>query len=177
MLTLKTKRLTLLALDAILARLQAEDIGAFLAHLGVAPLGNWPPEPFDDEVAFWSRDGLKQDPQAAGWYGWLLLEDVGEATPPRLIGAAALIGRPDLDGEVELGFGVLVAHQGRGFASETVAALSAWAFDNGAARVVAHVAEGHESGERALRSNGFNQELEMPYPGVALFARDAGAAS
>lgn len=174
MLTLKTARLTLLALDPELARLQAEDPAAFLCKLGVAPLGDWPPEPFDYEVAEWARTGLARDPDGAGWYGWLLLEDEGEARPPRLIGAAALIGRPDLDGEVELGFGVLTAHQGRGFASETVAALSMWAFNQGALRVIAHVAESHQSGRRALQKNGFDQADVNPYPGVAQFARNAG---
>ena len=175
MTTLTTARLSLTALDPATAAMQVDDVGAFLAHFHAAPLGAWPPEPFDEEVAAWSREGLARDPEGIGWYGWLVFEG-GPLGVRRLIGAAMLVGRPDMDGEVELGFGVLPAHQGRGFASETVAALTRWAMANGAARVLAHVAADAPNGARTLAQCGFQEMPASPYPGVAAWSLAADAA-
>ena len=48
-----------------------------------------------------AEQNLRHDPEGQGWYGWVLLANEGERAPPRLVGIAALIGRPDEDGDVE----------------------------------------------------------------------------
>ncbi len=172
--SLTSGRLTLVAIDPGLAQAQLDGPDILAACLGAAPPSAWPPEPFDAEIVAWCRDSLARDPGGVGWYGWLLLEDQG-GPGPVLVGAAGLLGRPDFDGEVEVGFGILPEHQGKGLGAQALAALTRWAQARGARTVVAHVPADHETGRRALQKNGFSAESQ-PYPGVARFVLDASLA-
>lgn len=174
MLSITSGRLTLVAIDPGLAQAQLDGADILAACLGAAPPSAWPPEPFDAEVTAWCRDSLARDPGGIGWFGWVLLEDQGDTTRA-VVGAAGLLGRPDFDGEVEVGFGVLPEHQGKGLGALAIAALTRWAQARGAKTVVAHVPADHEMGQRALQKNGFAVESQ-PYPGVARFVLEAGLA-
>ena len=173
MLILDAPRLSLLALDAELAGLQASSRTAFFNALAVTHNAIWPPEPFGEAALTWSRQNLVQDPAGVGWYGWTLLTNDDERLPPKLIGAAALIGRPDEDGDVELAFGLLPEFRGRGFGAEAVRALAAWALANGARRVIVHLDAEDAFAARTLEKTGFFDTREPPYPGVARWARAA----
>lgn len=170
MLILDAPRLSLLALDSELASLQASSRPAFFNAIAVAHNAVWPPEPFTEAALSWSRENLEHDPDGAGWYGWALLANEGESAPPRLIGSAALIGRPDEDGEVELAFGLLPEYRGRGFGAEAVKALAHWALANGAQRVVVHLDAEDMFATRTLQKTGFSDTRQQPYPGVARWA-------
>lgn len=170
MLVLTGERIALLALDRDLAALQAGSRAAFFNAIAVTHEPLWPPAPFEGAAFEWSARNLAHDPDGQGWYGWALLANEGERSPPRLVGIAALIGRPDEDGDVELAFGLMPEYRGRGYGSETVRALSAWAFANGARRVVAHLDAEDAHAATALASNGFVDTGEPPYPGVARWA-------
>lgn len=170
MLILDAPRLSLLALDRELASLQASSRTAFFNAIAVAHNAVWPPEPFTDAAFNWSRENLTHDADGAGWYGWALLANEGESAPPRLIGSAALIGRPDEDGDVELAFGLLPEYRGRGFGAEAVRALAAWALQNGARRVIVHLDAEDVFATRMLQKTGFTDTREPPYPGVARWA-------
>lgn len=172
MLSVQGERLTLVANDAALAQLQMEDLRGFYARLGALEASTWPPEPFDAEGLGWVRSSLQTDPDGVGWYGWVLLADAGEGRK-KLVGAAVLAGRPDFDGEVELGFGLLPEARGQGFSSEAVKVIVDWAMANGASRIVAHFAAADESNARTLERCGFTDTREQPYPGVARWVRVA----
>lgn len=170
MLSMQGERLTLIANDALLAQLQVEDLGAFYARIGAIEASSWPPEPFDAEGLGWVRSGLQTDPDGEGWYGWVLLADAGEGRK-RLVGAAVLVGRPDFDGEVELGFGLLPEARGQGFAGEAVKVVVDWALQNGAERIIVHFADVDDASKRTLAGCGFVDTGEKPYPGVARWLR------
>jgi RimJ/RimL family protein N-acetyltransferase len=175
MLMLTAQRLALLALDADLADLQAGSRAAFFNAIAVVHEPLWPPAPFEPAALEWARANLRHDPQGQGWYGWVLLANEGERTPPRLVGIAALVGRPDDDGDVELAFGLLPEFRGRGYGGEAVRTMSAWAFENGAKRVVAHLDAEDAYAAHTLARNGFSDTSEAPYPGVARWALHATA--
>lgn len=175
MLILTAERLALLALDSDLAALQAGSRTAFFNAIAVTHEAVWPPAPFEPAAFEWAVRNLAQDPEGQGWYGWALLANEGERAPPRLVGIAALIGRPDEDGDVELAFGLLPEFRGRGYASETVRSLVGWAFANGAKRVVVHLDAEDMGAAQALAKNGFADIGERPYPGVARWALSAAA--
>lgn len=177
MLILTAERLALLALDRDLAALQAGSRSAFFNAIAVRHEPLWPPAPFERGAFEWAAKNLAHDPDGQGWYGWALLTNEGERAPPRLVGIAALIGRPDEDGDVELAFGLLPEFRGRGFAQETMRALSAWAFANGARRVLVHLDAEDAHAARTLASSGFADTREPPYPGVARWALCREAAS
>lgn len=171
MLVLTAERLALLALDSDLAALQAGSRAAFFNAIAVMHEPLWPPAPFETAALDWAHRSLLRDPAGQGWYGWALLANEGdERMPPRLVGIAALVGRPDDDGDVELAFGLLPEYRGRGYGGETVRALSAWAFANGARRVIAHLDAEDVHAAHTLARNGFADTGEPPYPGVARWA-------
>lgn len=172
MLSMRGERLTLIANDAALAALQVEDLRGFYTRVGAMEASRWPPEPFDAEGLGWVRSSLQTDPDGEGWYGWVLLADGGRGKK-RLVGAAVLVGRPDFDGEVELGFGLLPEARGQGFAGEAVKAIVDWALANGAERIVVHFAAADASSARTLAKCGFVDTYEQPYPGVARWVRAA----
>ncbi len=171
MLVLTAERLALLALDSDLAALQAGSRSAFFNAIAVMHEPLWPPAPFEAAALDWAHRSLLRDPAGQGWYGWALLANEGdERMPPRLVGIAALIGRPDEDGDVELAFGLMPEYRGRGYGGETVRALSGWAFVNGARRVIAHLDAEDVHAAHTLAKNGFADTREPPYPGVARWA-------
>jgi RimJ/RimL family protein N-acetyltransferase len=176
LLILTAERLALLALDADLAALQAGSRSAFFNAIAVMHEPLWPPAPFQAAALDWSHKGLTRDPDGQGWYGWALLANEGdERMPPRLVGIAALVGRPDEDGDVELAFGLMPEFRGRGYGGEAVRALSAWAFANCAQRVVVHLDAEDVHAAHTLSKNGFADTGEPPYPGVSRWAMAAGA--
>ncbi|MBL8536605.1 MAG: GNAT family N-acetyltransferase [Hyphomonadaceae bacterium] len=170
MLLLNAQGLALLALDRELAALQAHSRTAFFNAIAVMHEPLWPPAPFEAEGLDWAARNLAHDPEGAGWYGWALLANEGERAPPRLVGIAALIGRPDEDGDVELAFGLLSDFRGRGYGGEAVRTLAAWALANGAKRVLAHLDAEDAHAARTLAGSGFVDTNEPPYPGVARWA-------
>ncbi len=166
MLSMQGERLTLIANDAALAELQVENVQGFYERIGALAASSWPPEPFDADGLQWVRSSLQTDPDGEGWYGWILLADTGE-NRKRLVGAAVLVGRPDFDGEVELGFGLLPEAKGQGFARDAVKAVVDWALSNGAERIIVHFAKDDDGSARTLGHAGFVDTNETPYPGVA----------
>lgn len=175
MLILTAGRLALLALNRELAELQASSRTAFFNAIAVTHEPVWPPAPFEPGSLDWAAKHLAHDPDGEGWYGWAILANGGERLPPRLVGIAALIGRPDEDGEVELAFGLLPEFRGRGFGGETVRALASWAFKNGATRVIAYLDAEDTGAAHTLAREGFADTGEPPYPGVARWALSAAA--
>jgi len=175
LLILTAERLALLALDRDLAALQAGSRTAFFNAIAVRHEALWPPAPFETAAFDWAAKNLAHDPEGQGWYGWAILANEGERSPPRLVGIAALIGRPDEDGDVELAFGLLPDFRGRGFAQETVRTLAAWSFANGARRVVVHLDAEDVHAASTLQKSGFADTREPPYPGVARWALRAAA--
>lgn len=175
MLVLTSERLALLALDHGLAALQAGSRTAFFNAIAVTHEPVWPPAPFEPHAFTWAEQHLAHDPEGQGWYGWALLANGGERQPPRLVGIGALIGRPDEDGDVELAFGLLPEFRGQGYGGETVRALAAWAFANGAKRVIAHLDAEDANAAHTLARQGFIDTRQPPYPGVARWALSAVA--
>lgn len=176
MLILTAERIALLALDRDLAALQASSRTAFFNAIAVTHEPVWPPAPFEPASFQWAEQNLAHDPEGQGWYGWALLANEGERAPPRLVGIAALIGRPDEEtGDVELAFGLLPEFRGRGYGGETIRTLAAWAFANGAKRVIAHLDAEDVNAANTLAKNGFTDTRDPPYPGVARWALAAAA--
>ena len=68
---------------------------------------------------------LRVDPVANPWvHGFFVVRREGG----EVIGTAAFKGPPDGDGTVEIAYGIVPVHQGRGYATEAVQALLAFAF-------------------------------------------------
>lgn len=106
--------------------------------------------PIGNHVKTYLRS-LRQHPRLLGWGVWLVrLKETGE-----LVGDAGFKGNPDFAGAVDIGYGFLPEHRGRGYATEATAALVAWAFEHGAGRVTAETLRDNAASIRVLRKNGF----------------------
>jgi [ribosomal protein S5]-alanine N-acetyltransferase len=132
--TIATPRLILLAATCeTMDAAAADDPAALSRGLSVQVPGDWPPRIDDDgrmakEGFKYVRDTLKRDPSLVGWWGWWV---VLPEPAPVLIGAVSTKGPPDGEGTVEVSYGIVDSHQGKGYATEAVAALVKWVRENG----------------------------------------------
>lgn len=95
-------------------------------------------------------------------------------TDGKAIGDAGFHGPPDSDGELELGYAVIPSARRKGFASEAVGLLIAWAQRQpGVHGFRARVEPGNNASERLLEGLGFARKGERD--GMHLFVRGTDA--
>jgi RimJ/RimL family protein N-acetyltransferase len=86
-----------------------------------------------------------------------------------MMGTTGFRGPPDDDGVVEIGYGIVPAYEGHGYATEAAAALVTFAFDHDAVRLVrAHTLPEANASTRVLGKNGFtfSGPVEDPEDGL-----------
>lgn len=123
-LRLRTLRLELIAATSETVALELQDIPLFAAVLGVPVPSSWPAPLNDEGSQSWYLDLLQRDPDAAGWALWYLIRHDQQR---ELVGVAGFKGRP-LAGGCEIGYSILPACQGYGYATEALRELIRWAF-------------------------------------------------
>jgi RimJ/RimL family protein N-acetyltransferase len=136
-----------------LAAAELQGAKSLAAALRVPTPVPWPPDLYEaDDLE--RMAAVLDTPGAAGWALYYIIE----RDPRGLVGVAGFGGPPKIDGVVEVGYSVLVAHRRRGFASEAVAALLAHAFgDPRVTRVVAETYPSLPASIGVLVRNGFSQ--------------------
>ena len=95
---------------------------------------------------------LRKDSEADPWHHGFFLLHKGDGL---VIGAAGYKGPPDVDGTVEIAYGVVPKYEGQGYATEAAAALVAYAFDHGARRLRAHTMPEANASTHVLKKCGF----------------------
>lgn len=81
---------------------------------------------------------------------------------PRLIGLARYKGPPDATGQVEIGYGIAPAHENRGYATETAAALVGRAFQAPGVQLIrAHTLAVRNASGSVLQKCGFARVREI----------------
>jgi len=111
----------------------------------------WPPALMAGHLEDFARR-VEAEPALAGWlpWHWVTRED------RTLIGNGGFGRLPDVDGSNKIGYALVEERQGRGYASEGVAALLDWAFSHpGLTRVVADTYPELTRSIRVLQKNGF----------------------
>jgi len=102
---------------------------------------------------------LRRHPGLLGWGVWLVrLKETGQ-----IIGDIGFKGTPDFTGVVDIGYGFLPQHWGKGYATEATKALVAWAFAHGAGRVTAETLRDNHASIRVLRKSGFQLYREAEH--------------
>lgn len=77
---------------------------------------------------------LEQDSSLYGWGVWLVIEKESG----KIVGDIGFKGKPDAEGTVEIGYGIVPAAQKKGYATESVEQIIDWAFQtNLVQRVIA----------------------------------------
>ncbi|HEY2946373.1 MAG TPA: GNAT family N-acetyltransferase [Vicinamibacteria bacterium] len=151
MLTLATPRLELVAATAALARAAASDRAALARLLSARVPASWPHELVADNLEGFARR-IEADAALEGWlpWYWVARED------RTLIGNGGFGAVPAEDGSGKIGYAIVAEYEGRGFATEAVAAILEWAFAHpGLTRVVADTYPELGRSIRVLQKNGF----------------------
>ena len=153
MLQIETARLRLLPCTVAAAQAATADRAALEALVGARVPEDWPAEDLRDFLPVYARI---VDERAArrGWGIWLVL-----ATAERsLAGDIGFKGPPDEQHTVELGYSILPAFQGRGYATEAARALIAWAFAQPRVRrIVANCLADNAASIRVLEKAGMRR--------------------
>ena len=119
--------LTAEAVDALLA-----GDAARLRHLTGARFRDPAPPPYMADALPVVRDRLHQRPEDACWWNWLVVDrGTGEA-----VGSVAFGGPANAEGAVLVGYAMYAEYEGRGYATEAVRAMVAWAFGQPGVREV-----------------------------------------
>jgi ribosomal-protein-alanine N-acetyltransferase len=121
---MQTARLDLRPMTAdILDALLAGDEPALLALTG-AQFRTPAPPPYMEEALPVVRDRLRSEPAEAPWWNWLIVDrESGDA-----VGSVAFGGPVNQEGAVLVGYAMYPQYEGRGYATEAVRAMIAWAF-------------------------------------------------
>ncbi|MGZ3672777.1 MAG: GNAT family N-acetyltransferase [Ktedonobacterales bacterium] len=119
---IQTRRLTLVPFTLELVRAALHDREEFGRMLAARVPDDWPN---DDVLSMLPQDALllEADPQRSEWS--YLVVHVGKHS---LIGDIGFHAPPDANGSVEIGYDILAAHRGQGYAVEAGEALLDWAF-------------------------------------------------
>ncbi|MEO1039188.1 MAG: GNAT family N-acetyltransferase [Pseudomonadota bacterium] len=170
-----TERLTLVALDRELVRLQVEDRRAFFQTLGASFEAAWPPVSTDEPKLAEKLELLERAPEDIGWRGWVVLMAVTPGAPMRAVGVGGFHGPPDARGRVEVGYAMSPSFREQGLATEAVEALVGWAFAQGGvsfiqARTLEHLA----ASRRVLEKTGFTQAGPVDEAGMITYRLEHG---
>ena len=139
-------------LDWLEALLDGDDV--FTARFGIPVVAGWVGFPEALPAAVDGARHRSPDP----WGTHLFFDDDGA-----LVGFGGFKGQPH-DGEVELGYAVAPARQGRGIATSVIEQLISRAGAAGVHVVCAHTLAEENASTTALRKCGFTQTAELHEP-------------
>ena len=141
---------------------------------------------FEEQIGLRAADGLRDfivgDEVSPVWLSrlhasreadpWIHGFAVVDRDTGSVIGNASFTGPPDEGGTVEIAYGIVPQHQGRGYATEAAAALVAFAFGNDRVRLVrAHTLPEANASTRVLTKCGFERIGEVVDPDDGLIWR------
>lgn len=131
-----TKRLELLPLDLHQLRMQVLDTQSLASSLGLVLQPSQVADPELQPALEQMVRSLGACPQDWPWNtNWLIISLIERA----FMGGCCFHGPPNPAGEVEVGYGLDAAFRGRGFMTETLQSLIAWALSQ--PHIVAIIAE------------------------------------
>jgi ribosomal-protein-alanine N-acetyltransferase len=125
---LHTERLTLIPFSRELIQMTMRDKAEIGRALDAHVPEEWP-GPDLEEILPFLDDALDEQAERGHWITIIL-----HTADRTLIGSAGFKDLPDEFGTVELGYGLVPAYRGRGYATEAARALIDWAFAHPAVR-------------------------------------------
>jgi len=157
MLELRSRRLSLVALDEVNLRLSIHDPAQMERNLGLCPEAAMP------ELGIRAAlremlSGVLCDPDNHLWYtSWQIVNrEAGQ-----VVGGLCFKGPPDAEGAVEVGYGLSPQHRGHGYMSEALRTIVGWALEQPHVEtVVAETEQWNEASQRVLQSLGFARYRE-----------------
>ena len=151
-----TNRLRLVSATSELIEAELADISTLELLLDARIPSDWPPTFYNAQTASYVLEQLQNDPSQASWWSWYILEKNQDGQSDVLIGVVGFKGCPTEQGQVEIGYELLPVYQKKGYATEAVAALVAWAFSHSNINSVsAQTLADHHASQGVLTRNRF----------------------
>jgi RimJ/RimL family protein N-acetyltransferase len=150
---IESQRLNLLAADHSLVVADLDGRNNLARVLKTVIPENWPPELYDNTAMKFALRTL-QEVSETGWSFWYL----AKKTVPvdELVGICGFKGKPDSNGEVEIGYSILRQFRSQGYATEAVSRLVVWAFSHQHVNAITAETLPHlQQSIRVLNKNGF----------------------
>jgi len=114
---------------------------------------SWPPELWDQDAQDWTRKILERDPATDWLPRCIVLRD-----PAPVVCGVIGFAAPDAEGRVVIGYGVLPEFRRRGYATEALGGVVAWALEDPRVRVIAGDTYPHLTPSiRTMERNGFRR--------------------
>jgi RimJ/RimL family protein N-acetyltransferase len=166
-----TPRLVLLAATAAMLRAELEGLDALAAATRARVPADWPPELYDRDAVLYSLAAAEASPDdPPRWGSWYVVEPAADGGPGTLVGMCGFHAPPTPEGDVEVGYGLLPAARGRGYATEAARALTAYAFaDPRVRRVVAETLPHLDASIRVMERAGFVPADDAASPEVVRY--------
>jgi RimJ/RimL family protein N-acetyltransferase len=167
-LKVRTERLELIAETVELAAAESAGRQQLSAALDADVPEDWPPDELADATELFAAK-LRQNPSWAGWLNWYWILVDPASGRRTLIGSGGFTS-PPVDGTVATGYSLLPAYQRKGYATEAVLALIAWAFSHAeVGRIIAETLPDNEPSIRVLLRAGFRPGGKASEPGHVRF--------
>lgn len=132
---------------------EAERQGQLAGFLDAKLPPVWPP-PHVEGVSAIFEEILRESPYLVGFLGWYWT--AMSSNERHLVGFGGFKGAPDERGWLEIGYAVSEAHQGHGYATRAVGALTRWARTCDQVKGVrAQVRPANMASRKVLKRNGF----------------------
>lgn len=148
----QTRRLRLVALTQAQLDLCLENPERLGKELGVSISPCLVDEPTRRAARFKTKKMSESGTESRLWYTFWLVVTGAEGRGAGLVGFK---GEPDERGEVEIGYGIDPAYRNRGYITEAVNALIAWAFQDPACRsILADTLKDNVASNRVLAKAG-----------------------
>jgi RimJ/RimL family protein N-acetyltransferase len=154
---LLTERLELrpVTLPLVIAVLEGRRRREIEEMLGAEMPWAWPGRALLEQVFSVSLDAVRADPETRLWGDRLMIT---REAPARVVGSVIFHGRPAPDGTCEIGYGVEETSQKKGYATEALTAILAWALEQPECRVVrATTTAWHKASARVLEKVGMKK--------------------
>jgi ribosomal-protein-alanine N-acetyltransferase len=164
-----TKRLELQPANIELIQAALDGSVALSAALNVTVPSTWPPELLDRQALLYTLNRLTEQPHHAEWMMYfVMLRSQKEGKV--LVGCVGHKGPPSEDGTVEVGYGIVLDHRCKGYATEATNALIDRIFATPRVRrVIAETLPELIASQGVLRKCGFAFIGEGSEPGVIRF--------
>lgn len=155
MIDLRTRQLILRPMPPRAAALLPGDRVGAATLVGASLDDEWP---LPDILELMPLFAARSDAEAP-FGAWVMLE----AESSLVVGDIGFILPPDEAGEIEVGYSVVPSRRRRGYATEALKALVAWAFEQpGIAAILAGTDPDNSASQRVLRSAGFEVTEATP---------------
>ena len=156
---LSTDQLRIINCDLQAIQMVLEGNEVLSMYFAIQVLAGW--TEFGAPIFEYTLERLKSNPEDAEWWSWLpVLRETNE-----LVGSCGFKGKPNADGEVEIGYEIAAAHRQKGLGTEAALALRDLAFRSAEVKkVIAHTLAEQNPSTRILAHCGMVKVADLIDP-------------